>query len=255
VLLRLIQEEISDLSTLLEKSLVPKSRVLSLQREEARLLLQIERARLEEKKIEKSISEEVQRIDQTKEEFVLEALSQLKEVEEKLNSARNEVEKSDQVIARSVMRSPVSGTIQNLQVFTVGGVVPPGATLLEIAPNEMPVIARVKISARDIDEIDVGLTARVRLTTIPGQQVAPLDGVVVSVSRDVLTETDENGRKDGRRFYLGQIKILPETSKDKKQYLVSGLPVEAIIRLRKRSFADFLIEPLSWRLGRAMHER
>ena len=120
---------------LLEEKLVQKSRVLALDREKSRLEGVIGRSITDEAKAETQIGEAKIQIHQVQNKFDEEIASSIVEVRQKINDAREKIHVARDVLQRIDVTAPVSGTVQDLKVFTIGGVVKPGEVLLEVVPD------------------------------------------------------------------------------------------------------------------------
>ena len=101
---------------------------------------------------------------------------------------RQRMSAASDVQKRTVIRAPVSGKVVNLTAYTIGGIVRPGTSLMEIVPDgdDLKVLARV--SPADIDIVRAGLEAQVRLSAHPGRSTPVFDGIVETVSADFLTD-------------------------------------------------------------------
>ena len=130
-----IKEELSDVQSLLDRQLVQKTRYLALQREKARLEGVIGRSLADQAKAENGISEANVQIRQTRQKFWEEVSGQILEVRSKMSDARSKLNVATDVLKRVDVVSPVTGTLQNLHVFTVGGVVRAGEPFVEVVPD------------------------------------------------------------------------------------------------------------------------
>jgi adhesin transport system membrane fusion protein len=172
--------------------------------------------------------------------------------------ARNAVEEMEgqhaseaQTVKRTMVRSPVNGTVKQLLINTVGGVVKPGMDILEIVPNDDKLLVEAKIKPSDIAFIYPGQKAVVKLTAYDFAIYGGLDGTVVLVSADTITdERDEE-------FYLVRI----ETGKnylgteDNKKEIMVGMTVQADIITGKKTVMQYLMKPILRAKYNALRER
>jgi len=154
------------------------------------------------------------------------------------------------VIGRAKIRAPLSGVVVGLKVHSRGGVISPGAVLMSIVPDNEKLVVEARIDPNDIDVVRKGLEARVRLTPFSARQMAPLEGSVLSVSADIITE-----ERTGLSYYLARIELkLPPADVLKPSNLYPGMPVEVMIVTGNRTMLDYILSPLIKSFGRAFRE-
>ncbi|RMB12447.1 HlyD family type I secretion periplasmic adaptor subunit [Eilatimonas milleporae] len=218
----LYRRELTDFRDLLDKGLVQRTRVFSTERNLVATEAQLAETNLE---IQKSRNNIVN-LDNEK---LLVRLNQLKQAEDlavelqkALNDADEQVERLLDLSARTEMRSPVDGIVFQISARTLGAVVRPGETLMELFPIDDKLRVEVKLSVKDVDEVEVGQPAEVHFGTLGKEK--PLVGEVKYVSSDaVVTEKDPAGHfiayvdvdpgQDTKQMYpgnMGQVYILTE---------------------------------------------
>jgi HlyD family type I secretion membrane fusion protein len=172
-----------------------------------------------------------------------EVASRLAETEERLRAA-------DDVAERREIVAPEAGTIVNLRLFTVGGVVRPGDPLMDLVPEQDVLVAEVQIQPLDIDMVHVGLRSDLRLSAFRAGVVPTLKGHVTFVAADATQ--DPQTRMTYYRAFItlepGQIERLPGV------FLAAGMPVEANIVTNVRSFWRYMTAPLRESMRRAFTE-
>jgi HlyD family type I secretion membrane fusion protein len=248
---KFIIEELRDVRGLYEKSLVPKTRWLALERERARLEGEIGRATAERAKAEKSIGETELQIGQVKQQFQEQASRDLVDTREKLRDLRSKFIVAQDVLRRLDIVAPVTGRIQSLKVFTIGAVIRPGEAILEIAPDKDRLVIQAHISTLDIEGVYAGHTAEVRFPAFHDRALPMIAGKIMSISQDRLL--DEATKQS---YYLALIDVpdenIPEHYRGKVE---AGMNVEVIMPLRERTALDYLVEPLFNRMRLAFRER
>ena len=154
------------------------------------------------------------------------------------------------VLSRAEIRAPMDGTIVGLQVHTPGGVISPGETLLSIVPKDEPLMIQARVSPLDIDVVQSGMPARVRLTPYDRRSNVPIDGKVLSISADSMVE-----ERTGQTYYLARI-VLTEDPSDvlPGAALYPGMPVEAMIVTGEHTALDYLLQPVRRSFSRAFRE-
>ncbi len=152
---------------------------------------------------------------------------------------------------RLEVRSPIAGRVHALQVHTVGGVVAPGQELLKIVPSGASLIVEGAIQPQDIDQVARGQPVSIRLTSFNQRTTPELNGKVINVSADLLTDE----RKENYH-YLVQIALdAGETNKLGQKSLVPGMPAEVFIQTEAHTVMDYLLTPLTDQFRRAMREQ
>ena len=247
--LQFIVQELKDLTYLLEENLVQKSCVLALQREKARLEGVIGASTSDEAKARTAIGGAKLDIQQARNKFNEQVATSILDVRKKISDAREKVRVAQDVFKRLDITAPVSGTVQNLKVFTVGGVIKPGETLLEIVPDHELLIVQAHVAPQDMDRMEVGMRAEVRFPAFKASILPILSGRVESVSRDRLV--DDTTRQP---YFLAQVVAtdIPDEIRDR---LVAGMPAELIFPTGERTVLNYLTRPLRDRMSGAFRER
>lgn len=249
--LALIAEEITSKSALLEKGLVTKPQVLQLQRQQAEIdgamnqnVTAIARAKQSIQETEMRISElSTNRINEASRDHG-DALKDLLDYNEKVRAAQD-------VMERTVIRAPLDGTVMEMAVHTVGGVVAPGSTVMEIVPSADQLTIEAKVDVKDIESVRAGLPAQVRLVAYNQRSTPTVDGTVSWVSADRVDDD-----KTGASYYTARIAVdraqlaaLPNVR------LYPGMPVEVMILGSNRTVLDYLVGPINRTFARAMREK
>ena len=170
----------------------------------------------------------------------------LSEITPRLHAAREQIE-------RSKIRAPAGGRVVGLKVFTVGGVISPGETLMEIVPQDRRLLIEAKASPSDADDLAVGMATQIRFPALQERNIPILEGRLANVSADSFED-----ERSGARFFRIEVEVPREQLALISEFrarggLKPGLPAEVLIPLRKRSALSYLTEPLTqtlWRAGR-----
>lgn len=246
----LIGKERKDQEGLLAKGLAQASRVLSLQREEARLLGQ-------RGELESSIAASGAQIIETKLEALRLASQRREQAETDLQDIEtNEIELSERLLAanetlqRLDVRAPVAGIVYNMQVHALRSVVRPADPILYIIPQDQPLIVQSRIETINIDQVSIGQPASLRFSTFDQRTTPEIFGSVTKVSADVFTD-DATGIK----FYTAEMVPNPgEIDRLGDVELLPGMPVEAFIKTGDRTPLNYLLKPFTDYLSRAFRE-
>jgi len=140
---------------------------------------------------------------------------------------------------RSTIRSPIDGVVMSLFVVTQGGVVAPGGTVMTLVPGNDRLVVEVKLPVTDVGFVQAGQPARLQLTAAAGRRSPPIDGKVVHVSPDVVTEQD-------REPYV-LVRIAPTrdrfTNGGWEYQLRPGSQLSASILTGERSVLAYIVDP------------
>jgi HlyD family type I secretion membrane fusion protein len=245
---RLTQREIDDTRTLADKGYAPQRRLLELGRAMAQLegrTAELELALQDARRAARHQELEIERTQAAYQETVE---SELQAVEKELFGLRETRRSIRHRRAELELRAPTAGTVVNLAVHTIGGVVAQGATLMEIVPLDDPLVVDVRINPQDVDYIAVNMAADVHLLGLKRRSRPPVRGRVANVSADLVA--DPEGRAG---FYLGRVE-LPTDVADAARLFRPGLPVEVVVVRGERTLMSFLLEPLTRTLEHAFKE-
>ncbi len=154
-------------------------------------------------------------------------------------------------VQRRIVRAPVSGRVMDLQVHTHGAVIPPGGRVLDIVPDDERVIVDARVSPNDIDIVHRGTAAKVVLSAYKAKRVPRLDGTVISLSADAMTDPAH-----GERYYLARIEIdeVGLNRLKEKIELSPGMPAQVFLLGTERTFFDYITQPIFDATYRAFRE-
>ena len=212
----------------------------------------------ERQEVEGSIDEQQSIIDLSKndlekvqnnyiEELNIE-LSQYRKEKEELNKR---IQKYSDSLDRTILKSPVSGTVKLVSVNSKGAIVAPGVTVVEIVPENEKLIIEAKLPLSEIGYVKKNLEAKIRLNTPEGSRFRSIKGKVVFVGADRISSKDEEG------FYLVKVETSENSfaRKNEEYKLLSGVPVMVGIITGKRSFMDYFLTPFITGASFALSER
>ncbi len=157
----------------------------------------------------------------------------------------------DDKVRRTEMRSPVRGIIKAIYAHTVGGVVAPGATVMEIVPLDDSLIIEAKFSPADIAFLYPGQKATVRLTAYDFSVYGGMEAIVDTISADTLQN------QQGETFY--KVKLLTKSAhlehSGESLPIMAGMITEVDVLIGKKTIMDYLLKPLLKAQQRAFRER
>jgi HlyD family secretion protein len=247
----LIRSELSGIEDLYKKSLVPITRVTILQREETRL--EGERGALiaQAASARGRISETELQILNLDGDMRSEVTRDLRETESKIAEFNERRIAAEDQLRRVELRSPVAGMVHQLAVHTIGGVIQPGETLMQIVPGGDRLVIEAKVAPNDIEPVHAGAKAQVRLTSLNQRTTPELLGEVTQVAADLARD-----QQTGMSYFVVRIG-LPQTEVEKlgSQRLVPGMPAEVFIQTAPRTAFSYLMKPITDQFARALRER
>ena len=248
--LELIEDELIGLRNLFSKGLTPRSRILALEREAAKI--QGERSQLisDRARIRKSIGETKMQILQRETQFRESVVAELRRVEQRLFDLEERIAAARHVVQHIELRSPVSGKVVGLKVHTLGGVIGPGDTVMEIVPEDDRLIVEARVQPLDIDTVAPGQEADVRIVAFRMRTTPILLGQVAWVSADALQDN-----RTGEPYYLARVEITDEEVRRLEQRrLHPGMPAEVMIKTGSRTPFEYLAQPFIESANRAWRE-
>ena len=248
--LRLLNDELSHLRGLVKEGYAPRNRQLELERMVADAHASLADLNGNILRARSSISELRQRAVSRKQEHRKEVESQLAEVSrqvladaEKYRAVRNDLERTE-------IRSPAAGQVVGLAIQTVGGVVQPGQKLMDIVPKGAPLMLEAHVAPHMIDRVHADMPVDVRFSSFANTPQLVVQGLVNSISGDLLTDPQTN-----TSYYLARVQVTEDGVKALgKRQLHPGMPVEVIFKGGERSMLTYLLHPLTKRLAASMTE-
>ena len=238
--LDMINREVKMTRPMVAKGVRSKIDFLKLQREANEVKDKYDSARLSIPRLNSAIKEVRNNMDEAALIYKSEAKLKLNEAVSELRGYRASSTALKDQVTRTLVRSPMKGIVQELFVHTVGGVVQPGANILEIVPTDSTLLVEVKIKPSDIAFIYFGQKAIVKFTAYDFAIYGGLNGEVVLISADTIKDEKDNV------FYTVRIK----TNKNflerngKKLKIIPGMTVSADIITGRKSVLDYILKPI-----------
>lgn len=238
--LRMINKEVEMTEPMVAKGVRSRIDFLKLQREANEVQERYDSARLSIPRLNSAIKEVQNNIDEATLLFQSEAKLKLNEAISELKGYRANSTALEDQVTRTLVRAPMKGIVQKLFVHTVGGVVQPGADILEIVPTDSTLLVEVNIKPSDIAFIYFGQKAIVKFSAYDFAIYGGLEGEVVLISADTIKDDKDNV------FYTVRIK----TNKNylerngKKLKIIPGMTVSADIITGRKSVLDYILKPI-----------
>ncbi|KGA22239.1 HlyD family type I secretion periplasmic adaptor subunit [Pectobacterium brasiliense] len=245
-----LEQQLQGLRSLAAENYVPRNKMLENERLLAQLNGDIAQLAGDINRTRRDIEQQTLLIAQRQQEYDKEVNSELADVRALLSDVGSKKEKADFNLANIQMRAPVSGTVVGLKVFTEGGVIAPGQTLLEIVPDDQPVFVDARLPVELVDKVWPGLPVELQFVAFNQSTTPRVAGTVELLSADRLLD-----ERDGSPYYSLRVQV-DEAGKRALEGLEvkPGMPVQGFVRTGERSFVNYLFKPLMDRLHLALTE-
>lgn len=247
----IVSEQVATMSTLFEQGHIESSRLADIERQLARLEGDSARTRTEIARSRAAISERILQKTQLHETFLGEVLGQLQEVGQAIAELSQQKIAAEDRMRRLEIRAPIAGIVHESQVQTLGGVIGPGETLMQIVPQNETLLVDVRVSPLDREKMTSGQPVDLRLSGLDPRRTPELLGAVQRISPDLLRDP-----LSGMQFYMVRVAV-PEAEQaqlSSADSLVPGMPVEAFFRTEERTVLSYLIAPVVNHLSRVFRE-
>lgn len=247
--LALLREEIASNEALARENFVNRSRVLTLRRGVADYEARIETARAEGAQARQRRAELEGRADSLRAAYVQQASEELREAGARIVDLEERLRAGADAAGRQVITAPVAGRLVGLKVNTVGSALGPREPVVDIVPADVPLVVETRVAAEAVGELRPGLQAEVRLLGARQREVPLLDGQVVQVSADALTDP-----RTGLSYFAVLVEVPPAAWAGVGVALLPGMATEVYITTSERTALEFLLEPLTAGLRRSFRE-
>lgn len=247
----ILDQELQNKTALLERGLVTRSETMQLQRALADADGDMSRLRAEIQEIDSQIAKYMGEMTQARDANRQAALNEIQSAETELDSVREQIRHARNVLERTQIRSPVSGTVIRIYYHTTGGVVESGKPIMEILPSGVPLLIETTIARNQIDDVRQGETVAVRLVALNQRTTPVLQGRLDYLSADSVVDTTAQGKE----VYLARVSISPEEIAKVPAFVPTpGMPAEIMIQTAQRTFFDYLSKPIADSMSRAFRE-
>lgn len=245
----LARDELNITKPLADEGVVPKVELLKLQRQVNDTRRELTSTELKLPALRSAIEEaKLSRID-IAQKFRSEQQEKLNEAQDRLSSMTESAVGLEDRVNRTVVVSPVNGTVKTLNVNTVGGVIQPGMDIVEIVPTEDTLLVEAKIAPQDIAFLRPDLHAIVKFSAYDFTKYGGLDGTLEHISAD--TTQDE----EGNSFYIVRVRTEKTNfGHDETLPIIPGMTASVDIITGKRTVLDYLLKPIISAQNNALKE-
>lgn len=244
------EQQAQKIENLAKEGLVQFSRLADSKRMVAQLSGERSQLLSDEATAGKRITEIELQIAQLDKDRRTEVLTDLLDTEGKLAKLAEQRLALEDQIEHLDIRAPVDGIVHQLATHTIGGLLSPGETAMNIVPTRDMLTVDMRIKPNDVDQVSIGQAARLRFSAFNQRTTSEIEGRVESLSPDVSVN-----EQTGETWYSARIAISPqERAKLGELALIPGMPVEAYIKAAPRTALAYIIKPISDQMERAMRE-
>ncbi|MCH9670777.1 MAG: HlyD family type I secretion periplasmic adaptor subunit [Gammaproteobacteria bacterium] len=249
--LRLLDEQLRMWRKLATQGYGARLEVLGAEREQTAISGELGRLRAEVTASDASVKEYQSRLAELDNRFRNEALNKLGEVENELSELNETIAGLRKKADRLVVRSPISGVIQQLPSQTRHAVIPPGGVLAEILPVENELLVESRVSTTDIGFIRVGQPAQVKVQTYNFARFGSIEGEVKSISPTTFLDDQ------GNPYYKARIKLGNPFVGDNptRNRVLPGMTVQADITTGSKTLLEYILKPIFTTLNEGFRER
>ena len=236
-----LSSEVADLSELLADGYVDKQRMRQLERDKTQIVGELA-------DLEVSIDEAELQILQLRKKFKTQVVDDISRVQEELYDLQQRYAMTNDRVTRATIKAPVSGTVLDLSLNTIGAVISPGESLLEIVPQTSDFIIEARISPMDIDRVSVGQSAEVRFSVFKDAYL--VSGVLTKLSADRIIDDGSD-----LPYYEAEIQLVEQDLVFLEgMKLVPGMPAEILIKTGERTMLGYLTSPMNRLAARSLIE-
>ena len=244
------QDEVVGLRSLKEKDLVSTDRMSDAERRLAQLDGQLGQLIAGAAQIGAEIAQAELQILQIDQDMRSEASRDLADTGSRINELSERKIAAEDQLRRLDIRAPIDGTIYQLAVHTVGGVVAAGEAIMMIVPENDLLVVEAHIDPTQVDRVHPNQEAVLRFSTLGGRTTPEYFGTLETISPDVVVD-----QRTGQGFYVARIKLPPEAVTDLGDKMVPGVPIEVFISTGERTVLSYLVRPLGDQIMHTFRER
>jgi len=188
-----------------------------------------------------------------RQEYDRQVADQLGQVQEQILDAQSRSIALRERLERTVVTAPTSGSVVGLQVHSKGSVIRPGQQVMDVVPDQGRLLLDAQVPPDQINDVSIGQITRIMFPALNSRFADDIDGRVISVSADALTN-----EQTGQRYYLARIEITPDGMRvlqDQDFTMTPGMPATTHIVTGSRSMLDYLVKPLAEKVTYAFKEQ
>ena len=246
-----LEQEISIKEPLLKENYIDQSELLLLDRQRHEHLSTIAvKNQIMAESMEQIKEIELSSLD-LKNNFREQAVAELSQVNEAIFELEEKLRPRKDERERLVITAPVGGDVINLQVHSKDGVIRPGEPILDIVPKGAQLVIECRLRQDQITKVKPGQPTRIQLSAFNRITTAPIDGKIIYVSADTVTERTPQGEIP---FYIIHVEPEKASLEENEAWLSAGMPAACFVETERRTFLQYLMEPIMLNIDRAARE-
>jgi adhesin transport system membrane fusion protein len=247
--LEVARQQLALVTAMLAKNAASQLELLDARARVERLTTQIREAESAAPRLRAAAEELQARLAESRALFRSEASTLLADARVELQRVQQEIGADNDRVRRTVVQAPVAGTVNKLLFNTVGGVVKPGDTLMELTPSDDVTVLDTRVSPSERGALQVGQTAHVKVAAFDYTVYGTLSGRISEISADSLID------ERGERYFRVGITVDPASVKAFGQMLTPGMTVSADAVTGQRTVLQYLLSPVRALSANAFRDR
>ncbi len=252
-------ERLKAIKNLYEKGAVNKSHLQDAESRQANAESDFTSTEAEIARINQAILADKAEMASKKSQHQSDILRELSETQTRLSDARERYLQAKDYYEKAVLRSPVDGTIIDIGVSTVGGVISPNHVIAEIVPDDDKLVIEARVPQKTIDSVHVGLRAKIRFSAFKSRTSPVFTGTLVSLSPDIEQDRQGMPQDPNGPYYKARVEIDMEefnkVAKKRGLKLRPGMQAEIQIVIGTRTLLQYLLDPLTDNMFKAFKEK
>lgn len=176
---------------------------------------------------------------------------QLAQINTEISQAEEALRAAEDVLKRTEIVSPINGRVLSLHYKTLGGVVRPGEAIMVIVPDDEELIVDARLTPNDIDNVSLGMKAKIQFLSFMARHTLPLDGEVITIGADVVTDP-----KTGESYYPLRVTVSASGQDHEARQidLRPGMPAEVFVQTGSHTPLQYIFGPMMKSFGKAFRE-
>ena len=246
-----LNEEIREWERLFKEQLADKVRLRDLNREKTAVEGELAAGTAEIARLGVQINETQGQIALRDRSFKEDSLKKLEDAKIRLVDLEQRYNALKDQSERTIVKSPVEGSVVELAFHTIGGVIRPGERIMSIVPDDTDYVVEAKLNVVDIDTVHVGQLADIRFSAFQHKPSFVMEGKITYVSADSVQDNA------GHSYYDIKAELTPEGMKEfdrNEFFIVPGMPVEVMIKTGDRTMLEYILKPFIDMFKRAFNE-
>jgi protease secretion system membrane fusion protein len=248
----LLKEQLSGMRDLAKEGYVARNRLLELERTYAQLGGAISEDLGNIGRSERQVAELTLRKAQRRQDYQKEVRTMLSDTQKEAEALAARLQAQRFELSNVEVKAPADGTVLNLAVFTNGGVVGPGARLMDIVPTDDPLVVEGQLPVNLVDKVHAGLKVEMMFSAFNSNRTPHVEGEVEQVAADRTVD-----EKTGAAFYKVRVKVTPKGQKMIAAHhldIIPGMPVELFVKTGERTMMNYLMKPVFDRATSSLSE-